>query len=642
MEDETQQLDISTLDGNIAFQLDEDVIRAFGKDAQEKFDEDYNSNESWRKSVEEIRKLAAQDPEGRVGPWINSSNVKYPLVTTSALQFNARAYPIIINDSNIAITKIIGNDDGVPMVDEQGPMINPQTGQPAWQKPPFAKQHKADNVSAHMNFQLTEQMDEWDSDMDQLLLALPIDGVAFKKTYWDTQNNKPVSEFINALDLVVNKYTKTLNDCPTISHIFSLYPHEITEKINNETYIYIEQNGDKKKPVDFVEQHGRYDLDEDGYTEPYIVTYRRDDGAVVSIIPNFDEETITASDDGEIIKIDPIKYFTSYHFLPDPEGHFYSRGFGHLLKPINDSVDSILNQLIDAGTLANSGGGFIAKSFRLKSGTFKIEPQKWHKVDTMGLPMKDAIMPYPIKEPSAVLFSLLGFLIDAGKEIASIQDVMTGGGGQNTTATTTLAMIEQGMMVYNSIFRRVHRGVRQELIKLFNLNRKYLTDEQYVKILDRNVSAQDYDIDSMDIVPAADPSMATDMQKTAKSQVLMQYAQLPFMDAQKITMQSLRAAGISDPEQYLAPPQGPPFEQMIEQAKLEIENRKLDIEEWNSRFTNANQLATALEKVAKSDEMGADLTLNAQEMYMIMEYMRNERSRVQQLEGSANLPMGIS
>jgi chaperonin GroES len=642
MESEMQQrdIDVSKLRGNIAFDLDDDELARIGSDAVEKFMEDYNSITEWRKSVEEIRKLAAQSTEKKNYPFENASNVKYPLVTTSALQFNARSYPVIINDSNIALCKVIGNDEGQPLI--QNGQVVMENDQPVWQVPPGAKQQKADNVVAHMNYQLTEQMDEWDSDMDQLLLALPIDGIAFKKTYWDSVNNKPVSEFINALDLVVNNYTKSLKDCPTISHIFSLYPHEIKEKINGEDWIPIEHMNDTENPVDFVEQYGRYDRDGDGYTEPYIITYRKDDGKVVSVIPNFDEET-TLKDKKGIIKIDPLEYFTSYHFLPDPEGHFYSRGFGHLLKPINDSVDSILNQLIDAGHLANAGGGFIAKSFRIKSGTFKIEPQKWHKVDTMGLPMKDAIMPYPIKEPSAVLFSLLGFLIDAGKEIASIQDVMTGGGGQNTTATTTLAMIEQGMMVYNSIFRRVHRGMRQELIKLFNLNRKYLTDEQYVKILDRNVSKDDYDMSSMDIAPAADPSMATDMQKTAKSQVLMQYAELPFMNAQKIAMSSLRAAGISDPEQYLAPQQGPSFEQMMEQAQMELEFRKQDMEEWNSKFSNAKELATALEKVANSDEKGADSTLNAAEIFMVMEHLRNanERKGLQQLEGGTDLPMGL-
>lgn len=617
---ETQQLDIrEILAEDLMEILSDEELSQIGTKCKKFFDEDYASNKEWRTEVEEIRKMAAQVTEPKTSPWPNASNIKYPLITTAALQFNARAYPVILNNSNIALVKVLGSDN-VPQQMPDGTTV----------MMPAGKQERADRVSRFMNFQLTEDMDDWDADTDQLLLSLPIDGIGFKKTYW--ADDKPVSEFVNALDVVVNSYTKSLRTAPAISHIFSLYPYEIMERDWREGDFLKEEQTD---PEDFIEQYSRHDLDGDGYPEPYIVTFHKDSGYVVKIEPNFTEADVMLDAEDEIVKIKAGEFFTAYHFLPDPEGKFYSRGFGQLLKPINDTVDSILNQLIDAGTLANAGGGFIAKGFRLKSGQIKVEAGKWHKVDVGGMDMRGAIMPYPIKEPSGTLFSLLGLLLDAGKDIASIQDVMTGAAGQNTPATTVLSMIEQGMKVYTAIFRRVYRSERQELIKLYRLNKRYLSDEKYMEVLDEPAwVGDDFEEKMMNIVPAADPNMATDMQKAAKAQVLMEYIQFPFINAQKVVEDSMEASGISNVEDYFVPPPTEPsIEDQIKLAELELkkqqEDRKdIDQERKNveSAYKNADVLASALEKIANTDEKGADNMLNAQELDALME-LGNEKIR---------------
>jgi len=227
--EETQQLDIEFIlkSENLTAELDDQELQKIGDECRQRFEEDFLANKDWRENVEEIRKMAAQVSEEKTSPWIGASNVKYPLITTAALQFNARAYPTIINDSNIALMKVVGSDSGIPQIGDNGGPALDQEGQPQWIMRPGAKQSRSDRVSRYMNYQLTEEMEDWDAEMDQLLLALPIDGVAFKKTWWNNIDKTPVSEFINALDLVVNIYTKTLLTCPRISQIFSLYPFEI-------------------------------------------------------------------------------------------------------------------------------------------------------------------------------------------------------------------------------------------------------------------------------------------------------------------------------------------------------------------------------------------------------------------------------
>jgi len=610
--------------------IDQETLSELGRTALTGYEIDKQSISEWEANLKEVRKLAAQETQDKTYPWPNASNVKYPLITVAALQFNARAYPTIINNNNIALIRTIGQD---------------QDGQ---------KAKRAERISKHMSVQLTEEMDGWEADMDSLLAALPIDGIAFKKVYFDTIEQKNVSEFVSATDLIVNQSTKSLKFAPRISMLMSLYPYEIQERINGgifrEWREEILEDESEQKPIEFIEQHCRMDLDNDGYSEPYIVTLTKDGGEVVRVVANYRAEDIN-EDDGEIIKIDPTQYFVKYQCFPDPEGGFYSKGFGMLLKPISDSIDSILNQLIDAGHLANTGGGFFAKGFRVKSGQLRFTPGEWKKVDVGGANLRDGVLPLPVPQPSPVLFSLLGTLLEAGKEISSVQDVMTGGGGQNTPATTVLALIEQGMKVYTAIFKRIYRSLKEELVLLYGLNRLYLSEDSYVNILDEQqpISTEDYEDESFDVRPAADPSMATDIQKAAKAQLIAPYLDHPKFNGERIAKDLLDAAGYSDTEEYLAPPKtGPsPEEQLImqkEAAEMEFRDRELRIKETElgikqdeSTAKQFKEYSTALLNVAKADELGGDNFLAADELKLIKQ--TQEQVNVEQ---RPNVPEGLS
>ncbi len=639
--DET--LDLETLiflaeKPNIGEFFTDERLSEIGRQCLVGYEADCQSRAAWLEELKEIRKFAGDDEEGnqqsKTYPWPDASNVQYPLILSSALQFNARAYPAIVNMGNPVLAKVIGDD------------------------PDGEKQKRADRISRHMSWQLNEEMEEWDEDMDRLLLTLPLDGCAFKKVYYDVGLGRNVSELVLADDFIVANTTMTLATCPRASQRFALFPHEIIERINDETFLDADYDLPEDEgnfdPIEFIEQHTWLDTDGDGYPEPYIVTFTEKGGEVARIRANFGANDIKTDDQDLVIKITPKKYFVKYECFPDPSGGFYGRGFGSLLKPLNDSVNSILNMLIDAGHLANAGGGFIASNFQLDSGSIKFSPGKWEKVDTGGFPIGDAFEPLPINEPSNVLFQLLGLMIDAAKEIGSTQDVMTGGApGSNTPATTTLAIIEQGMKVYTAIFKRIYRSMQIELDMIYSLNSVYVSDGNYQTVLDtpEAISQQDYNTEDMNVVPAADPASATDIQKAAKTQILMQFYGQPTANSAAIQLEALKAAGISEPEKYMAPPQeGPSPEEMQVMAELQLKEKDLAIKKMKAAVDALDTIASAMKKMAETDELGADNTLNMSELLLLANSVRGliandntlqEPGRSPAMEGQQPMAMGV-
>ena len=516
---------------NLTKFIDDEMLNQIGSQALQGYEEDHQSEADWRQQVKDVREIIAQTKEDKVYPWPDASNIKYPLILTAGLQFNARAMPVILNDGDVILGKVIGSDKGMPAIDpESGELVmNPETGEPLMETEPGAKQARADRVAKHMSIQMLEEMDGWEEDTDRMTLAIAFDGSAFKKVYFSEETGKNASDFITATDLVVNSYTKDLKSCPRISHITAYYPHEIMEKINLGMYrdpeVGLYDDEESRDPIDVIEQHTLIDLDDDGYPEPYIVTIHKETGKVFRILANYTPEGIIEDQELNIARITKRDYFVHYYCFPDPAGGFKGKGFGQLLLPINDSVDSILNQLVDAGHLANTGGGFLGSGFRVMSGATRFTPGEWKKVDVRGGTLRDNILPLPVQDPSPVLFSLLGFLVDTGKEMASIQDVMTGGGSPDAAVGTTLANIEQGMKVYTSIIKRLYRSLKEEARLLFDLNAQFLPDREYMETMDDPdaVVKEDYKRDDFDIVPAADPNLATDVQRALKAQVVMQF-----------------------------------------------------------------------------------------------------------------------
>lgn len=620
---------------NICDLLDRDELGKIGQRVIQEFEIDRGSRGDWDDRMKDAMDLALQVKENKTFPWPNAANVKYPLVTTAAIQFNARAYPAIVPGKDIVKCKVNGDDSGIfeviPGPDGQ-PQMDPQTGQPLTNVvvEPGAKQKRADRVGRHMSWQLGDQMEEWEPDTDRLLVVLPIVGVVFRKTYFDSNKGRNCSQMVLPNRLYVDYDAASLEDAPRITQEFELYPHQITERIRSGMYKefdFVAKAEDHDAPHTFYEQHRLLDLDDDGYPEPYVVTVHEESQEVCRIVARFYAENVKINQRGEIEKIKPIHYFTKYGFIPNPESAIYDLGFGSLLNPINETVNTIINQMLDAGTLQNAGGGFIGGGLGMKGGTMRFRPGEYKPLKGTTGKIADNIYHMQHSGPSAVLFNLLGLLIEAGKEIASIKDVLTGDSqGANASPTTTIAMIEQGMAAFTAIFKRVHRSLKTELAKVYDLNRRYLENEEYFDFQDNQeaVAREDY-AEDYDVKPVSDPTVVTDMQKMAKAQILQGFFNDPYMNQMELRKRFLDAANIEDADNLVQEPpqQGPPMADQIKAMELELEGM-VQKEKLPSEI--AKNIAAAIKDIAEAESKEAGIQLDAYRAFIERLSLDQERT----------------
>lgn len=574
---------------NIADLLDERDLTTIGFRVINEFNLDKESRIQWEKRVENAMKLALQVSEAKSFPWTNASNIKFPLVTIAALQFHSRAYPALIPS------------DQVVKVDHDA-STNPD--------PRVVKEIEDRNtrVEKHMSYQLLRQDDNWESEMDKVLITVPIVGCAFKKTYWDFNEDHPVSENVLAKDFVVSYWTKNLKDCNRQSHILYLSANDVLSRQRRGIWcedfklrpqqtiqeddlsqaqdlaqgVYQPQS-DPGTPFEFIEQHRWEDLDGDGFKEPYIVTVHKDSRKVVRIVANYFDSSIKRNNKGEILTIKPESYFTKYAFIPSPDGGFYDIGFGILLGPLNESINTIINQLVDAGTMANTAGGFLSRGIKIRGGNYNFAPMEWKHVDSTGEDLAKGIYPLPVREPSNVLYTLLTTLVNYGERIVGSTDIMVGENvGQNTPAETSRTMAEQGMKVFAGIFKRIYRGLNEEVRKVYRLNQLYLPEQ--VNFAGGAVLASDYQTDSTDLRPAADPHVVSDVQRIMQAETLKQTAlMVPGFNVYKVMHRYLEALKIPNIEEVLPDPQGPNAIQSGPDVKVQVEQikaqeRKLSLE----------------------------------------------------------------
>ena len=565
---------------NIAAEMDAEELSSLGFKLMDEIKLDLTSRVEWEERNEKSNKLALQVVEKKTFPWPGASNVKFPLITIAAMQYHSRAYPALITNNDVVKCKVYG-------IDETGDLTK-----------------QADRVSRHMTYQVMEEDEAWEENTDKTFLVQAIAGTAIKKSYFDPIKGHNVSELVLPNDFIVNYYTKTIVDSPRVAHRILLSSNDLHERIVRGVFLDVEdappatepqqtllgtakqdaqgvrrQTDDPDTPYEFYEVHCWYDFDEDGYKEPYIVYIRRDTATIYRIVARYFEDSIEYANNGEIIRIKPEQYFTKYGFIPSPDGGFYDLGFGTLLGPLNDSINTIVNQLIDAGTMSNTGGGFLGRGVKIKGGDYTFKPMEWKRVDSTGDDLRANIFPLPVREPSSVLFQLLTTLINYGERIAGATDIMTGvSPGQNTPAETSRNTVEQGMKVFNGIFKRTWRAMKEEFQKLYRLNQLYLPQEQINFELDNKMSfilPEDYSLDMKLVRPAADPNVVSDSQRQAQAQSVMQLAAqgggFNMYEVQKRYLEALKVPAI---DQILPDPSGPNAIPPQPNVKLEIEKMK--------------------------------------------------------------------
>lgn len=560
-------LDLIT-EQNIAKHLDEDKLKEIAQWVHAGYLVDKQSRESWERKVEEWTKEAMLYAEEKTFPWPGASNVKYPLVATACMQFSARAYPSLVpSDGKVVKGTVIGSD------------------------PDGNKSKRASRIAKHMSYQIMEEMPGWEEDMDRLLYVTSILGTAFKKTYFDAVEGTNVSKLVMPQELVVNYWAKSLEEAERKTQIMYVSKRTLKERQNKGIYLDVDlpapstankeqpkkvmggqpqpQSYDDMVPYTILEQHGFWDLDDDGYPEPYIFTIEESSKTLLRITARFSQEDVEADEKGKILKITPIEYYTKFPFVPNPDGGFYDVGFGLFLGPLNAAVDSLINQLVDAGTISNLQAGFIAKGLKIKMGDQQWKPGEWKAVAATADDLRKQIVPLPAKDPSPVLFQLLGMLVESGMKLASVAEIFVGKmPGQNTPAYTTKETVEQGMKVFTAIYKRIYRALKLEFRKLYLLNHYYMDVQTIQNVLDEPVDPNDYDLESVDVVPAADPNASSQTDKMAKFQHALQLMGLGTLDPMAMTMRGLEAGEIPNPEQLIR--KGPPPPNP-EQQKMQME-----------------------------------------------------------------------
>jgi chaperonin GroES len=597
-----------------------------GQDCWEGFDKDEQSRANWLKRNEAGMDLALQVQKDKTFPWPGCANVAFPLVTIAAMQFHARAYPGIMNNAQLVKFEVFGDD------------------------PDGQKRQRATRVQKHMNWQLMFEDRCWEDQEDKAIFNVSIVGTTFKKSYYNASLGHNVSELVLAKDLIINYWAKSVELCGRKTHRIPKSRNEVYENVMRQVWDDVleepwytdagapritteRQKQDARQGLTtpqpdastdffFLEQHVNLDLDGDGYAEPYIITLEEMSKRVVRIVTRFDAETaieriVSGPKRGKIIRIKATEYFSKRTFIPSPDGGIYDIGFGVFLGPLNEATNSLVNMLLDAGTMQTTAGGFLGRGAKIRGGTQTFTPFEWKRVDATGDDLRKNIVPHTVNQPSDVLFKMLGLLIDYASRVAGTTDITVGENpGQNTPAQTTQTMVEMGQKVYTAIFKRLWRGTREEFQKLFLLNAVHLDpSKSYVGGAKRD----DY-VNSEDLIaPMADPHMTSDSARLQQALLLKQASQGGGYDRDAVERRFLQAARVENIEevykglQALPPP--PPEKIAIAQLKEQGEMQ---------RFTAAQQ---------------ADQQLNAAEL---MEQQRLNNAKIVQLLADADAKSALA
>ena len=611
---------------NVADLLDETELSKFSEDAVVGYESDDESRSEWKERNKQGMELAMQIYKKKDWPHENASNVMYPLLSIAAIQFSSRAYPNLVPGWDIVKGKVIGAD------------------------PQSLKATAASRVETHMNYQLNEEMEEWEEETDKLLTVNPILGCCFKKTYFSGVHRRNMSVYSSPADIVMNYKAKSMLAVPRITEKYNLYPNEIKERILNDMFIDFDYGqaatnkdeddqytaNDDFRPHLFLEQHTWLDLDGDGYAEPYILNIHYDTRKVVRIYPRFDIKGVERNSKGKISRIKDKKFFTKFSFMPSPDGSIYDWGFGAMLSPINHVVNTSINQLTDAGTISNCQGGFLGKGINLGrgrgGGPIRLKINEWLPVTHTGDDLRKNIVPLPKSEPSAVLFDLLGFMVNAGEKLSSVTELLMGEQTiHNEPATTSLARIEQGMKVFSAIHKRLHRSFGDEFKKLYQLNSEYLDFEYYYRILDKpevtqQVFKQDYDKSTCDVIPTSSPEDVSNTQKLVKAQALMQILGQGFndMEIKKRYIEALQIPDIGPILQTQQPPPDPKI--VLDSEKLDLERSKFEFEMMKFGFEMGKIQSEIIKNLAEAEskEIGPQLEQYKAQMQALVAMSKNQ------------------
>ena len=540
---------------NLADILPEDVLDPIGSKLRSDYQDYKASRKDWESSYVNGLDLLGFKYDNRNEPFQGASGATHPVLAEAVTQFQALAYKELLPADGPVRTQMLG-------------VSNP------------LKEQQASRVKDFMNYQLMDQMKEYEPEFDQMLFHLPLAGSTFKKVYYDDLLGRAVSKFVPADDLVVPYTATSLDDAESVIHVIKISENDLRKQQVNGFYTDIELSKpsaatdsdkvtEKERELEGVSKTTRAEplytllechvnLDLEGFEDmgqegeptgiklPYVVTIEEASQKVLSIRRNFAPNDTLKN---------KIQYFVHFKFLPGLG--FYGFGLIHMIGGLSRTATSALRQLLDAGTLSNLPAGFKQRGVRVKDEASPIQPGEFKDVDTPGGSLKDAFVFLPYKEPSQTLLALMGTVVAAGQRFASIADMQVGDGNQQAAVGTTVALLERGSRVMSAIHKRLYAALKNEFKLLAKVFATYLPPEYPYDVVggQKNVKVTDFD-DKVDVLPVADPNIFSMSQRISLAQTGLQLAMSnPQIHNLYMAFRKMyEALGIKDIDRILPPP----------------------------------------------------------------------------------------
>jgi len=548
--------DATDFGANLADFVEEQELAYLGSTLFQNYQDYKNSRKDWEKTYTNGLELLGFKYENRTEPFSGASGATHPVLAEAVTQFQALAYKELLPASGPVRTQVVG-------------VQTPE------------KTQQANRVKDYMNYELMDQMKEYEPEFDQMLFYLPLAGSSFKKVYYDELLGRAVSKFVPADDLIVPYTATSLDDAEAIIHRIKISENELRKqqvvgfyrdvelKPGNNNLTDVEQ---KELELEGTVKTGRDDdvftllechvnLDLEGFEDrgpdgeptgiklPYIVTIEENSREILSIRRNYEQNDPKKS---------KIQYFVHFKFLPGLG--FYGFGLIHMIGGLSRTATSALRQLLDAGTLSNLPAGFKQRGIRIRDDAQSIQPGEFRDVDAPGGNIRDSFMMLPFKEPSQTLLQLMGVVVSAGQRFASIADLQVGDGNQQAAVGTTVALLERGSRTMSAIHKRIFTALKNEFRLLARVFKLYLPPEYPYDVVggQKMIKQQDFD-DRVDILPVADPNIFSQTQRISLAQTELQLAMSnPQMhNLYQAYRNMYEAIGVKDVDTILVRPQPP-------------------------------------------------------------------------------------
>ena len=535
---------------NLAEFLDDSELKSLASKLLADFKDDSLARKSYIETYTKGLDLLGFKYQEVTRPFIGASGVTHPLLAEAATQFQAQAFKELLPSDGPVRTQVVGAESKETI-------------------------QQANRVRDYMNYQITDVMEEYTPEMDQMLFFLPLAGSTFKKVYYDPAAQRCKATFIHAEDLVVPYNASDLYEAERISEVQRVTKNTVAKRIASGFYrdvdlpepFFNEDRAQKKYQelegvtpqkyqdlYNFVEMHVDLDLpgyeSDDGVKVPYIVTLDRDSMTIMSIYRNYKPD-----DDSR----KRIPYFVHYKFLPGLG--FYGFGLIHMIGGLSKAATGALRQLLDAGTLANLPAGFKSRGLRVRDDAEPLQPGEFRDIDAPGGNIRDQFQLLPFKEPSQTLFSLLGFCVDAGRRFAAIADLQVGDGNQQAAVGTTVALLERGSRVMSAIHKRAYYSMKEEFKIMSRIFSEYLPPEYPYNVVggNRMIKMSDFD-NRVDVVPVADPNIFSMSQRVTLAQTELQLAQAnpQIHNMHEAYRRMYEALGVRNIDALLQPEPDPP------------------------------------------------------------------------------------